>query len=159
MPSPFVTKFTGYFSSLTVPLSLCSYLPLVELCRCPKLAHSLGVLWRHLVCDQEEVKLEWTLHHTYCCLPSTEGETWERRLRTLKRHWMPCQRDISPHGSAAVSLQISITSRTDFFKAEGIQSGFFAEALNLLALLIPQTRAWRPQRSITGLEIVTSQEE
>lgn len=129
MPSPFMAEITRVFSSLTAPLSLWTYLPLVELCRCPKLAHSLRVLWRHLVCDQEEVKFHWTLHHAYCCLPSTGRETRARRLRTLNWHWMQCQRDISPHSSAVVSLQISITSRTDFFKAGGSNLGSLQKLL------------------------------
>lgn len=73
-----------------------TYLPLEELCCHPIPAHSLGVLWGHLVCDQEEVKLERTLHHTYCCLsktwpPRTERETHtDKEVENFQSAWMHC---------------------------------------------------------------------
>ena len=66
--------------------------------------------------------------------------TQTKSLRTFNLHRMHCQRDINPHVSAETSLQIGLTSRTAFFKAGGIQSALFVEALNLLVLLLPERR-------------------
>lgn len=94
MPFPPTEEITA------LQISVWTYLSLEELCCLPISAYLLGVLRGCFVCDQEKVKLERTLHHTYCCLPpQIEKETHTDKeieniqsalVAALKGHWSLC---------------------------------------------------------------------
>lgn len=73
-----------FFLSWLLFLSVWTYLLLKELCCRTISLHSLRVLWGLLVCDQEEVNLERTVHHTYSCLPEAWPPQAEREKHTDK---------------------------------------------------------------------------
>lgn len=80
---------------------LWTYLTLKEFCCFTISAHSLRVLWGLLVCEQEEVKQERTVQHTYCCLPKTwppqTGRETHTDKETFSAHRIQCPKGINPY--------------------------------------------------------------